>query len=171
MFPRKQSNSNILNNLKDHVDSGDVLFVVSGDAVNNQQAIAALNKRCKSKCPGRRKLNRDLHSKVVDASQFVAVCAEAQCAEPLKNVKIEGSSMKNNASEMLSEKCSEKSIGQSVGRERKPKRLDDANRGRIKTRGPPPVDANWKRNVIQRQMKNHRVSTTFLDQGNRQSLM
>lgn len=171
MSRRKQSNSNILNNLQDHVDSGDVLFVVSGNASKNQQAIEALNKRCKSKCPGRRKLNRDLHSKIVDASQFVAVCAEARCAELLKNEKMDGTSIKNDVSEMVSEKCSEKSVEKAVGREKKPKRLDDANRIRIKARGPPPVDKNWKRDVIQRQMKNHRVSTSFMDHGNRQSVM
>lgn len=169
MFP---SNSKILNNLKDHVDSGDVLFVVSGDASNNQQAIKALNERCKSKCPGRRKLDRNFHSKVVDASQFVAACKEAHCADTLSIKKSEDISMKNTTSEVISEKRSEGSV-KKLRIENKPKRSDESNRIKIKSRGPPPsVDNDLKRKTILRQLKNHRVSSTSkAGDGSRQTLM
>lgn len=153
---RKKSNNNILNNLKDHVDSGDVLFVVSGDASNNQHAIDEFN-CCKSKCAGRRKLDRNLHSKVVDASQFETLCDQPECTNAIKL-----------------EKSSKNTIEQPVENvtEKKPKRLDDRpNRNRNKHRGLPATDNKRRREIILRQMKNHRVSTTSMDDGSRQKLM
>lgn len=167
---RKKSDNNILNNLKDHVDSGDVLFVLSGDASTNKQAIEAFN-CCKLKCPGRRKLDRNLHSKVVNASQFEAVCDESQCNNVMKRVEKDEKSIKNKVSEMKLEKSSMSTVGKSNLKEKKPKRLDPSNRVRIKSRGPPPAANNRKREIILRQMKNHRVSTTSMDDGSRQKLM
>lgn len=168
MHPIKRSNNNILNNLKDHVDTGDVLFVLSGDVSNNKQAIEALNKKCKSKCVGRRKLDQNLHSKVVDASQFVAVC-EDQCADASKYGGSDGTSMKKNVSKKFSENSSRKGRANFV--DTKPKRFDEPNRIKVKARGPPPVDGNWKRRIILSQMKNHRVSSTSMDDGSRPKLM
>ncbi len=172
MFPGMESNSNILNNLNAHVDSGDVLFVVSGNASNNQLALEALNKRCKAKCPGRKKLNRSLHSKVVDASEF-AICDEVQCSDASKNARADEISIKNKISEVVIEKRSENIIEQPAGKfiEKKTKRLDGSNRIKIKPRGPPPVDSKWKREVILRQMKNHRVSSSSMDRRSQPKLM
>lgn len=159
MSPDRRSNNNILNNLKDHVDSGDVLFVVSGEAPKSVQAIETLNKRCMTKCPGRRKLNRDLHSKIIDASQFVALCDEPNCSE----TKSKGEN------EMVLSTFSEKSIPK---QEKKLKRKDNiSNPSKTKSVGPPPVDKNWKRNIILRQMKNHRISTTAMCDASRQFRM
>lgn len=161
---KKKSNNNILNNLKDHVDTGDVLFVVSGDAPNNQQAIDALN-CCKSKCPGRRKLDRNLHSKVVDASEFETVCDQPQCTIAKKYAGKDDRSVKNKVSEMKLEKGS-KNAG-----EKKPKRLEYPSNQSRKSQGPPPADNNRKREIILRQLKNHRVSTTSMDDGSSPKLM
>lgn len=138
-------NNSILNNLKDHVDSGDVLFVVSGETFKNSQVAEALNKRCSSKCPGRRKLNRNLHSKVVDASEFVA-CYECSGKENCKTN--DEMPLKKNSSEMLLSKSPVNNL--------KEKTLN-----RIKSQGAPTVDRNRKRAIIMRQMKNHRISSTL----------
>lgn len=162
---KKKSNNNILNNLKDHVDTGDVLFVVSGESPNNQQAIDAFN-CCKSKCPGRRKLDRNLHSKVVDASEFEAVCDQPKCTTAKKYAGKDDKSVKNKVSEMKLEKGSKNAGG------KKPKRFEDpSNQNRKKTQGPPPADKNRKREIILRQLKNHRVSTTSMDDGSSPKLM
>lgn len=168
MSPDKQSNDNILNNLKDHVDSGDVLFVVSGEAPKNLQAIEALNKRCRSKCPGRRKLNRDLHSKVIDVTQFI-LCDDPQCCETTNKEENENDNIKSNVSDMILSTFSEKSV---VKPERKLKRKDNiSSQSRAKSLGPPPVDRNWRRKIILRQMKNHRISTTAMCNESRQFRM
>lgn len=172
MSPDRQSNNNILNNLKDHVDSGDVLFVVSGDAPKNLQAIETLNKRFKSKCPGRRKLNRDFHSKVIDASQFVAICDEPQCSVT-ENIG-ENDNIKNNVSDMMldtfSQKSTDKPIDHSLEKKLK-KKGNISNPSRTRSRGPAPVDKNWRRKIILRQMKNHRISSTAMCDESRQFRM
>lgn len=164
MSPSKESKNNILNNLKDHVDSADLIFVVSGDASNTP--IDEPDKRCKSKCPGR-KFNRNLQGQIVDASQFVVACKDAQCSLVAKKPD-EGSA--TVATTVGKSETDGISISKTVGKimESKQKRSSGPSGSigsRMKSRG----DSKWKREVILRQMKNHRVSSTSMDQGRRKT--
>lgn len=175
MSPARESSSTILNNLNRHVESGDFLFVVSGPAPDSQDTSEAFHKRCKTKCQGRKKLNRNLHSKIIEASQFVAPCEEPQCPKAAKNIgpsiEADNVSVKNKVSEVLSQKRSE-NVTDKRSVELKPKRSDGSNRNRSRSRGPPPISDNkWRRQVILRQMKNHRVSSASMDSGSRQKIM
>lgn len=159
MSPGKGSNSSILNNLNQHVDSSDVLFIVSGPAANDVQvASEAFNKRCKSKCLGRKKLNRNFHSKIIDAAEFVPSCDEPKCPKANKS----GVSVK--ASEAITEKTSSNGIGRTF-EENQTKRQHSSNRNRPMPRVSPP--SKWKREVILRQMKNHRISSATMDMDSR----
>ncbi|KAJ6648943.1 hypothetical protein Bhyg_04175 [Pseudolycoriella hygida] len=159
MSRKRLSENSILKNLNDHVDSGDVLFVVTDGDSNNQQVIKDLSQRCKSKCLGRRKLDRNLHNKVVDASQFVSICEEEKCGEINKSGKNDDVSDKNNMRNNIqkSEKLSE--------------RMPELSSSTDNIRPQEPVDRNWKRKIILRQMKNHRISTASMEDFNRRPLM
>lgn len=183
----RQNNTNILNNLKDHVESGDVLFVVSGDVPNNQQAGEPSNERCLC----RRKLDRNLHSKVVDALQFGAAFEALQSSEPsnercrpncLCRSKVDrnlNSKVVDAAGQVGSGKISVKRSASMVKLKgsgstiEKPTRntIEKKIRNRSKSRVQPPVDNYWRRKIILSQMKNHRISTATMDDGSRQKLM
>ncbi|XP_037048726.1 uncharacterized protein LOC119083171 [Bradysia coprophila] len=170
MSPKKKNKSNTLNSLKDDVDSADLIFVVSGDTSNIP--VDEPNKRCKSKCPGR-KFNRNLHGQTVDASQFVVTCNDAQCGLASKKTEPDGIP---DATTAEKPETDDVSIAKTVGKiiETKHKRSsgpNGSNRCRMKVRGPTVGDSKWKREVILRQMKNHRISSTSLDQGSRQKMM
>lgn len=163
MSPQKDSKTDILNNLKGHVDSADLIFVVSGDA-SNIPVVDEPAKRCKTKCPGR-KFNRNLQGQIVDASQFAVTCAEAQCP---KKTASDGASI---VTSVVKTEKDAKSVGKTM--EAKHKRLNGpsgSNRSRMRGRGPTAGDGKWKREVILRQMKNHRISSTSMDQKCRKKL-
>ncbi|KAG4074854.1 hypothetical protein HA402_009279 [Bradysia odoriphaga] len=175
MSHKKESKTHILNNLKDDVDSGDLIFVVSGDASNIP--VDEPNKRCKSKCPGR-KFNRNLHGQTVDASQFVLTCKDTQCCGASTKTEPDGIPV---AITVEKPETDDVSVAKTVGKIIETKhKLSSGPKGSngttlihstMKGRRPTVGDSKWKREVILRQMKNHRVSSTSMDQGSRKKIM
>lgn len=158
MSARQMKSKKILNNLNDHVDSGDVLFVLSDGAAMENQIADVFNKKCRLKCPGRRKLNRNLHSKIIDASQFASICDEQQCPERKQQKALNDMTTGKNPKAKPSEKSLDQTSKNSTSK--KAKRKIPSNSSRIKTQGPPPIESFNRKKILQ-QMKNHTISSTY----------